>query len=131
MHIVKHFTSILLFQCNHHCFYGFWRLFWALCHATWVLLSWVTDSWAQHSSTERLKWFIYLTNWTYLLLTLETVLEAINFFCVHMLREDILKGKVPTITKRGKSSALPKRGKNSSRKNLTRPRRKNHTRPMR
>ena len=60
---------------------------------TWVLLSWVVEPWAAYYSWERVKWFIYLTNWTYLLLALETVLEAINFFCVHTLRKDIVTGE--------------------------------------
>lgn len=73
--------------------YGLWRVFWAVYHVTWVLLSWVLEPWSACSSAERVKWFVYLTNWTYLLLTLETVVEAVNFFVVHVLRDDIVKGK--------------------------------------
>ena len=68
-------------------------MFWAAYHVIWVLLSWVVEPWVAYSSTERVKWFIYLTNWTYLLLTLETVLEAVNFLWVHAVREDIVTGE--------------------------------------
>ena len=81
-------------QCDSRTLYGCWRVFWAAYHVTWVLLSWVMEPWAAYSSSDRVKWFIYLTNWTYLLLTLETVLEAVNFCCVHALREDIVEGEL-------------------------------------
>nr|KAG5697084.1 hypothetical protein BaRGS_002000 [Batillaria attramentaria] len=80
-------------HCNHRVLYGSWRVFWAVYHVTWVLLSWVLEPWALYTSSARAKWFVYLTNWMYLLLTIETVLEAVNFFCVHVLRDDIVKGK--------------------------------------
>ncbi|KAL8577374.1 hypothetical protein ACOMHN_038278 [Nucella lapillus] len=72
--------------------YGCWRVFWALFHLTWVLLSWVLEPWGSYRLEERVKWFIYLTNWTYLLLALETSLEAVNFVYVHALRKDIVQG---------------------------------------
>ncbi|XP_076469061.1 protein rolling stone-like [Babylonia areolata] len=78
-------------QCQSRVLYGCWRVFWAAYHVTWVLLSWVLEPWGSYGWPERVKWFIYLTNWTYLLLTLLTVLEAVNFFYVRAVRTDIVQ----------------------------------------
>ncbi|XP_067684236.1 protein rolling stone-like isoform X2 [Haliotis asinina] len=37
-------------------------------------------------------WFIYLTNWTYLLLTISAVLDAVTVVFVRINRQDIIKG---------------------------------------
>lgn len=83
----------VLFQFNVKALYACWRVFWAVYHMTWVLLSWVLEPWVAYPAIDRLKWFVYLTNWMYLLLALETVIEAINFLYVHLLRYDIVKGE--------------------------------------
>ncbi|KAK6993497.1 protein rolling stone [Biomphalaria glabrata] len=54
-------------------FYLCWRLFWALYHSSWLAGNLIVTSLDDDLSTA--KWFIYLSNWVYLLLTVECVLE--------------------------------------------------------
>lgn len=54
-----------------------WRLFWALYHTIWIILTGVFTN--QYATTEanRVKWFIYLTNWAYFVLTLASIVQLI------------------------------------------------------
>ncbi|XP_067683858.1 protein rolling stone-like isoform X3 [Haliotis asinina] len=72
-------------QWGHPRLYLSWRIFWALFHTSWLVSSMV-------SPLGGAVWFIYLTNWTYLLLTISAVLDAVIVVFVRINRQDIIKG---------------------------------------
>ncbi|XP_041379516.1 protein rolling stone-like [Gigantopelta aegis] len=85
---VKFVTS----QWGHGTFYTLWRVFWAIFHSVWVVASlWVTSD-VTTTSSDAAKWFIYLSNWTYLTLTLETCTEAVVLIWTMTKRKDIISG---------------------------------------
>ncbi|XP_050413775.1 protein rolling stone [Patella vulgata] len=72
--------------------YILWRVCWPLYHFGWIIASGVLNfQWAS-SEENRVKWFIYLTNWTYFMLTVETIVEAIILIYVRIWRKDIVQG---------------------------------------
>ncbi|KAH9505482.1 hypothetical protein Btru_057429 [Bulinus truncatus] len=54
-------------------FYLCWRVFWAVYHVSWLTGNLIVTSLTEDASTA--KWFIYLSNWVYLLLAVECVVE--------------------------------------------------------
>ncbi|XP_067683857.1 protein rolling stone-like isoform X2 [Haliotis asinina] len=72
-------------QWGHPRLYLSWRIFWALFHTSWLVSSMV-------SPLGGAVWFIYLTNWTYLLLTISAVMDAVIVVCVRISRQDIVDG---------------------------------------
>ncbi|KAK2179397.1 hypothetical protein NP493_493g02005 [Ridgeia piscesae] len=57
--------------------YAVYRGVVALYFVSWIVLSGVwTYEWAA-SDSDRIKWFIYLTNWSFLVLTLDVLLQAV------------------------------------------------------
>ncbi|CAG5123290.1 unnamed protein product, partial [Candidula unifasciata] len=62
-------------KCKARTSYLAWRVFWALYHCSWLMGNIIMMCLSEEVSVA--KWFIYLSNWMYLLLTLECVLEAI------------------------------------------------------
>ena len=64
----------VLVQWGHPRLYVGWRVVWAVYHLAWSLYDWTTDA----LETERPgTWLIYLTNWTFLLLTVSTLLATL------------------------------------------------------
>ncbi|CAL1528248.1 unnamed protein product [Lymnaea stagnalis] len=55
--------------------YFCWRMFWALYHCSWLMGNIIVTSLETDVSVA--KWFIYLSNWVYVLLTLECVVEVV------------------------------------------------------
>ncbi|CAH1780411.1 unnamed protein product, partial [Owenia fusiformis] len=53
-----------------------YRCFWALWHVTWTILSGVLVYPWYSKEANRVTWFIYLTNWSYLLLTLTSLVQV-------------------------------------------------------
>ena len=51
-----------------------WRVFWAVYHLAWSMYDWTTDA---IETDQPGVWLIYLTNWTFLMLTANTLLAAI------------------------------------------------------
>ncbi|XP_067683945.1 protein rolling stone-like [Haliotis asinina] len=72
-------------QWGHPRLYLSWRIFWALFHTSWLVSSMV-------SPLGGAVWFIYLTNWTYLLLTISAILDAVIVVFVRINRQDIENG---------------------------------------
>ncbi|XP_013393891.1 protein rolling stone-like [Lingula anatina] len=56
--------------------YVIYRVLWALFHVTWIILSGVIPYSWYSSESNRIKWFIYLTNWSYLILTVSAIIQA-------------------------------------------------------
>ncbi|XP_013393890.1 protein rolling stone [Lingula anatina] len=56
--------------------YVIYRVIWALFHVTWIILSGVIPYSWYSSEPNRVKWFIYLTNWSYLILTVSAIMQA-------------------------------------------------------
>ncbi|XP_059150216.1 protein rolling stone-like [Physella acuta] len=50
-----------------------WRVFWALYHSSWLFANFAVA--ALDSDVSVAKWFIYLSNWVYLMIAIETILE--------------------------------------------------------
>ncbi|KAK7490565.1 hypothetical protein BaRGS_00018168 [Batillaria attramentaria] len=69
-----------------------WRVFWALYHLTWSMYDWINDA----TTTERPgTWLVYLTHWTYLFLTANTVAQAAVVLHVTFGRPDLKDGRTP------------------------------------
>ncbi|XP_071083146.1 protein rolling stone-like [Haliotis cracherodii] len=79
-------------QWGHPRLYLSWRIFWALFHTSWLVSSMVSSTKVTSSPLGGAVWFIYLTNWTYLLLTTSTVLDAVIVVFVRINRHDIING---------------------------------------
>lgn len=54
--------------------YKYWRLFWALYFLAWSIYDWTNNS---LESERPATWLIYLTNWSFLLLTVSAVVRAV------------------------------------------------------
>ncbi|XP_063439334.1 uncharacterized protein LOC134720774 [Mytilus trossulus] len=84
------------FQCGCHKLYVFWRLFWAVYHFAWIILTGVYSyQWAGDDPSQQVKWFIYLTYWAYFVLTLSTIIDAICVVFISIKRDDILQDISP------------------------------------
>ncbi|KAK7490571.1 hypothetical protein BaRGS_00018174 [Batillaria attramentaria] len=69
-----------------------WRVFWALYHLTWSMYDWINNA----TTTERPgTWLVYLTNWTFLLLTANTIVQATVVLHVTFGRSDLEDGRTP------------------------------------
>ncbi|XP_046330400.2 protein rolling stone-like isoform X2 [Haliotis rufescens] len=79
-------------QWGHPRLYLSWRIFWALFHTSWLVGSMVSSTNVTSSPLGGALWFIYLTNWTYLLLTTSAVLDAVIVVFVRINRQDIQNG---------------------------------------
>ncbi|XP_071083267.1 protein rolling stone-like [Haliotis cracherodii] len=79
-------------QWGHPRLYLSWRIFWALFHTSWLVISMVSSTKVTSSPVGGAVWFIYLTNWTYLLLTTSTVLDAVTVVFVRINRQEIIHG---------------------------------------
>ncbi|XP_045165334.2 protein rolling stone-like [Mercenaria mercenaria] len=85
--------SFIQFQFGSQKLYLVWRIFWALYHVAWIIVSGVkSDLWAGEDSSQYIKWFIFLTDWAYFLLTLSTVVDATTVTYVFVRRTDIREG---------------------------------------
>ncbi|XP_067684220.1 protein rolling stone-like [Haliotis asinina] len=68
-----------------------------------IILSGLTDrhTWTR-TDQDNIKWFVYLTNWMFFILTLGTIIEFIAVGYCHLKRKDIINGDVnrmPTFLK--------------------------------
>ncbi|XP_052084298.1 uncharacterized protein LOC127721544 [Mytilus californianus] len=82
--------------CGCHKLYVFWRLFWAVYHFAWIILTGVYSyQWAGYDPSQQVKWFIYLTYWAYFVLTLSTIIDAICVVYISIKRDDILQDISP------------------------------------
>ncbi|XP_050413486.1 protein rolling stone [Patella vulgata] len=79
-------------QWGNDAFYFGWRIFWALYHTCWIVANGSLNYQQASSEANRIKWFVYLTNWTYLVLTLDNLVQLFTVIYVHTRRKDILKG---------------------------------------
>ena len=71
-----------------------WRIFWALYHLAWIVLTGVYSyQWAGHDPDQQIKWFIYLTDWAYFVLTMSTLIDAVCVVFISIKRDDIIQGK--------------------------------------
>ncbi|CAG5118369.1 unnamed protein product, partial [Candidula unifasciata] len=61
--------------CKPACCYVLWRVLWAVYHTCWLTGNIAVASVEGQATV--FKWFIYLSNWMYLLLTIECVFEAV------------------------------------------------------
>ncbi|WAR26797.1 ROST-like protein [Mya arenaria] len=81
------------FQFGKQTAYLVWRIFWALYHIAWIIVSGIyVEQWAGPDSSQHVKWFIFLTNWAYFTLTVATIVDAAVVGYVFFKRRDILKG---------------------------------------
>lgn len=56
--------------------YVTWRLLVAVYFSTWIILSGAWSNWWYSTQANAIKWFIYLTNWTFLSLVLNLIFRA-------------------------------------------------------
>ncbi|XP_046577834.1 protein rolling stone-like [Haliotis rubra] len=85
-------------QWGHPRLYLSWRIFWAIFHTSWLVSSMVYSTKVTSSPLGGAVWFIYLTNWTYLLLTISAILDAVIVVFVRINRQDIMKGFTSHLT---------------------------------
>ncbi|XP_052075034.1 protein rolling stone-like [Mytilus californianus] len=86
-------NDFIKFQCGYHKLYIVWRIFWALYHLVWIILTGVYSyQWAGDDPAQQVKWFIYLTNWAYFVLTFSTTIGAVCVVYIAVKRDDILQG---------------------------------------
>ncbi|VDI56778.1 Hypothetical predicted protein [Mytilus galloprovincialis] len=86
-------NDFIKFQCGYHKLYLGWRIFWALYHLVWIILTGVYSyQWAGDDPAQQVKWFIYVTNWAYFVLTFSTIIDAICVVYIAVKRDDILLG---------------------------------------
>ncbi|KAK7490566.1 hypothetical protein BaRGS_00018169 [Batillaria attramentaria] len=65
--------ALVIDQWGYPTAYLFWRVFWAKYHLGWSVYDWIDNT----LNNERpATWLIYLTNWTYFLLLLDTIGQA-------------------------------------------------------
>ena len=70
-------SSNVLFQWRcHPSVYVVYRCVVALYFTVWIILSGVLEYGWTASDDQRIKWFIYLTNWSYFLLTVSVLFQA-------------------------------------------------------
>ncbi|KAJ8301965.1 hypothetical protein KUTeg_020952 [Tegillarca granosa] len=80
-------------QCGFRLPYVFWRIFWALYHFVWIIITGVYSwQWAGPEPEEQVKWFIYLTDWCYFMLTISTLIDAIVVIYVNIKQPEIVQG---------------------------------------
>ncbi|XP_071180533.1 protein rolling stone-like isoform X2 [Mytilus edulis] len=90
-------NDFIKFQCGYHKLYLGWRIFWALYHLVWIILTGVYSyQWAGDDPAQQVKWFIYATNWTYFVLTFSTIIDAICVVYIAVKRDDIFLGSSTT-----------------------------------
>ena len=86
------------FQCGCHKLYVCWRIFWAVYHLVWIVLTGVYSyQWAGHDPDQQIKWFIYLTDWAYFVLTFSTLIDAVCVVFISIKRDDIIQGKFNSV----------------------------------
>ncbi|XP_060557401.1 protein rolling stone-like [Ruditapes philippinarum] len=85
--------TFIQFQFGFQKVYLIWRVFWALYHVAWIIVSGVkADLWAGEDSSQYVKWFIFLTDWAYFSLTISTLVDAVVTTYVFVRRTDIREG---------------------------------------
>lgn len=73
--------------------YLIWRLFWAVYHVVWIILTGVYSwQWAGDDPEQQVKWFIFLTDWCYFVLTVSTLVDAACVVYIFFCRVDIKNG---------------------------------------
>ncbi|XP_052212909.1 protein rolling stone-like isoform X2 [Dreissena polymorpha] len=86
------------YQCGNQPLYLVWRVFWALYHTAWIIVTGVrADQWAGPDRSQYTKWFIFLTDWAYLCLTIATIADAMVTTYIHFKRMDIRKGAAASL----------------------------------
>ncbi|XP_063397369.1 protein rolling stone-like [Mytilus trossulus] len=86
-------NDFIKFQFGYQKLYIIWRIFWALYHLVWIVLTGVYSyQWAGDDPAQQVKWFIYVTNWAYFVLTFSTLIDAICVVYIVVKRDDIILG---------------------------------------
>ncbi|XP_041349768.1 protein rolling stone-like [Gigantopelta aegis] len=75
------------FECGRN-YYIVWRVSWAIYHVACVIGTGILMK--NNDGGTDARWFIYLTNWSYTMLTLDTLLQFIAIIYVNKRREDII-----------------------------------------
>lgn len=94
--LLQHYDTrnFIQFQFGYQKLYLAWRIFWALYHVAWIIVTGVrSDQWAGEDSSQYIKWFIFLTDWAYFSLTVSTLVDAAVVLHVFVQRKDIRKGE--------------------------------------
>ena len=90
-------VCLFIFQCGGRFLYLAWRVFWGLYHTVWIIMTGVdSDQWAGPDPNEQIKWFIYLTDWSYFMLTISSLFQLLCVVYVNVRRKDIIFGKYQT-----------------------------------
>ncbi|KAL3853150.1 hypothetical protein ACJMK2_016716 [Sinanodonta woodiana] len=92
----QHFVQL---QCGSIKGYLGWRVLSCLYHVVWIIIT-GAYSWqfAGPDPNQQVKWFIYLTDWAYFILTMATLLDCVVVAYVFIARKDIVEGKMTTMT---------------------------------
>ncbi|KAK6177422.1 hypothetical protein SNE40_015526 [Patella caerulea] len=73
--------------------YLIWRVFWALYHLIWTILTGVYAYEWTTSKANEITWFIYLTHWGYVVLTVSAIMEMVASIHIKCNRPDITAGQ--------------------------------------
>jgi len=88
--IICFFLSFL--QWGRPIFYLIWSCAWAIYHLTWICIDGYLFTFKVEPK-DRGKWFVYLSNWSYLLLTLHAIFDFLIACRAHILDDHIIKGR--------------------------------------
>ncbi|KAL4226260.1 hypothetical protein ACF0H5_014243 [Mactra antiquata] len=85
--------AYIQFQFGYVKLYLIWRIIWALYHTAMIIYTGIrVDVWAGEDTSQHIKWFIFLTDWAYLILTVSTIFDAAMVIYVLARRPDIRNG---------------------------------------
>ncbi|XP_041349791.1 protein rolling stone-like [Gigantopelta aegis] len=78
----KHPEKFVQTECLSQNVYLVWRLIWMLYHCGAIVASGILERHYATTTSNRVKWFIFLTNWAYLTLTLAVIADfaAVTYF---------------------------------------------------
>ncbi|XP_046569548.1 protein rolling stone-like [Haliotis rubra] len=79
-------------QCGPSVIYLIWRLIWAVYHVSAISISGFLTQFYATREENRIKWFIFLTNWCYLILTCSAILDLIVSVHFYVNKQSFLKG---------------------------------------
>ncbi|CAG5134972.1 unnamed protein product [Candidula unifasciata] len=68
--------------------YILWRLFWALWHFAWLAFSIQLNTIEERYSGEQIKWLIYLSNWSYAILTAQSCLHTGIICYIYVVKKE-------------------------------------------
>ena len=84
--VLAHFAFVHFLQCFKSTVYIIWSGLWAAYHTAMLMLE------IYYNKDDGAEYLIYLTNWTYMVLTGVAITDFVITAYVHLKRKDIIEG---------------------------------------